>query len=186
MAGLPHYDASQASRKMYEPIHKNLFEVTILLPAGVADSGNMLIEHVLNVGGLDALNPSIDAIGQKYKFADRSFAGMPGTTFVDVSLTFSLNLNEANQMYIYKTIQDWYKKMYNPLTGEMGLKKDYTAPAIIIVEYNRKGDIYRKITLKDCFLTGTLGGPGEHDYSASDPIQLAVTIRCDHWNEELT
>lgn len=184
ITGLPHYTQSKASRNLYEPVHKNLFEVTILPPSGVAGS-DMLLEHVLNIGGLDAINPSVDAVGQKYKFADRSFAGMPGQTFLDVSITFSLNLNDANQMYIYKTIQDWYKKMYNPATGEMGLKKEYTG-TMVVVEYNRKGDIYRKITLKDVFLTGTLGGPGEHDYTATDPIQLAVTIRCDHWDEELT
>lgn len=182
MAGLPHYDASKASRNLYEPVHKNLFEVTILPPAGVAGA-EMLLEHVLTVGGLDAINPTVEAVGQKYKFADRSFAGMPGQTFVDIALTFSLNLNDSNQMYIYKTLQDWYKKMYNPLTGEMGLKKDYVG-TMIVVEYNRKGDIYRKMTFKDCFLTGTLGGPGEHDYSATDAIQLAVTVRSDHWNEE--
>lgn len=184
MAGLPHFDNSQASRRLYEPVHKNLFEVTFLPPNGVAGA-DMLLEHVISISGIDAINPSIDAVGQKYKFADRSFSGMPGQTFVDLTVVFSLNLNDANQMYIYKTLRDWYKKMYDPATGAMGIKKDYVG-ILILVEYNRKGDIYRKITFKDVFPTGTIAGAGDFDYTSSDPVQLTMTFRCDHWDEEDT
>lgn len=180
---LPHFNQSKASKNLYEPIHQNLFEVTFLPPAGVT-GGDLLLEHVNTVSGLDGLNPAVDAVGQKYKFADRSYAGMPGQTFVDIAINFSLNLNEANQMYIYKTLKDWYKKIYNPLTGEMGLKVDYTGD-MIIVEYNRAGDIYRKITLNDVFPTGNPTGLDGHDYNSADALAMDMTFRCDYWNEEL-
>lgn len=183
MAGLPHYTQSRASKNKYEPVYKNLFEVTFLPPPGVS-GGEILLEHVISVSGLEGINPTVDAVTQKFKFADRSYAGMPSQTYVDVSITFSLNLNESNSMYVYKTLQDWYKKIYNPLTGEMGLKKDYTG-TIIIVQYNRVGDIYRKIVLKHAFPTGTLQGVGDYDYSSADPVTLSITFRSDHWDEEL-
>lgn len=180
---LSHYQKGKASKGLYEPVHGNLFEVTFIAPAGVGGS-SLLLEHVNSVGGLDGINPEIEAVGQKYKFSDRSYAGMPAQTFIDVNINFSLNLNEANQMYIYKTLKDWYKKIYNPATGEMGLKKNYVG-TIIIVQYNREGDIYRKITLRDVFPTGNPTGLDEANYETPDAQTIEMTFRCDDPQEEL-
>ena len=145
---LPHYTQSRASSQRFEPIQPNLFELTVFSPLG--DDTGLILEQVISIGGLNALNPSIDPIMQKYKFADRSYAGMPGQTFVDLPVNFTLNLNDANENYIYNTFRNWTNLIYDPLTGEMGLKKDYVG-SMILVQYNRAGDIYRKITFKDVF-----------------------------------
>ena len=150
---LPHYTQSRASSQRFEPIQPNLFELTVFSPLG--DDTGLILEQVISIGGLNALNPSIDPIMQKYKFADRSYAGMPGQTFVDLPVNFTLNLNDANENYIYNTFRNWTNLIYDPLTGEMGLKKDYVG-SMILVQYNRAGDIYRKITFKDVFPTGTI------------------------------
>lgn len=181
MAGLPHYNNSKAATKLYEPIQGNLFEVTILPPSGI--DGTILLEHVNTVGGLAAVNPAIDAVTQKYKFAERSYAGMPGQTHIDVAINFSLNLNDANQNYVYKTLRDWYKKIYDPATGAMGLKKDYVG-TLIIVMYDRQGNIHRKLTLLDCFPTGNPATMDGLDYGSPEPIVLDLTWRCDNWIEE--
>ena len=178
---LPHYTQSRASSQRFEPIQPNLFEVTIFSPLG--DDTGLILEQVNSIGGLNALNPSIDAIGQKYKFADRSFASMPGSTFVDLTLDLSLNLNEANENYIYNTMRNWSNIIYDPLTGEMGLKKDYVG-SMIVVQYNRAGDIYRKITFKDVFPTGQITFIDELSYATPDAAALTMTLRCDHWVEE--
>jgi hypothetical protein len=178
---LPHYTQSRASSQRYEPIQPNLFEVTVFSPLG--DDTGLILEHVKTIGGLNNLNPSVDAIGQKYKFADRSFASMPGQTFLDLTLNFTLNLNEANENYIYNTFRNWYKLIYDPLTGEMGLKKDYVG-SMIIVQYNRAGDIFRKITCKDVFPTGQPDFVDELNYETADAAELSMTYRCDHWVEE--
>lgn len=180
---LPHYKVSKASSKQEEPLYPNLFEVTFLPPGGI--DGGLLLEHVNTVGGLGGINPAVESVGQKYKFADRSYAGMPGTTSIDVAINFSLNLNDSNQLYVYKTLQDWYKKIYNPATGEMGLKKDYTG-TLIIVQYNRKGDIFRKLTLYHVFPTGGLALADSLDYGSAEPVTLDVTFKCDHWDEEVS
>jgi hypothetical protein len=75
MAGLPHYNNSKAATKLYEPIQGNLYEVTIIPPNGI--DGSLLLEHVNTVGGLAAVNPSIDAVAQKYKFAEIESAELP-------------------------------------------------------------------------------------------------------------
>ena len=179
---LPHYKVSKASTKQEEVAYPNLFEVTLLPPNGI--DGGLLLEHVNSVSGIGGVNPAIDAVEQKYKFATRSYAGMPSTTSIDVSINFSLNLNDANQLYTYKTIRDWYKRIYDPETGEMGLKKDYSG-TIIIVQYNRKGDIWRKLTLFHVFPTGGVPLMDSLDYQSNDPATLDITFRCDYWEEEL-
>jgi len=178
---LPHYTQSRASSQRYEPVQPNLFEVTVFSPLG--DDTGLILEQVKTIGGLNNLNPAVDAIGQKYKFADRSFASMPGQTFMDLTVNFSLNLNEANENYIYNTFRNWYKLIYDPLTGEMGLKKDYVG-SMIIVQYNRAGDIFRKITCKDVFPTGQPDFVDELSYETPDAVDLTMTYRCDHWVEE--
>lgn len=178
---LPHYTQSRASTQRFEPIQPNLFEVTIFSPLG--DDTGLILESVKNIGGLNALNPTVDAIGQKYKFADRSYAGMPSQTFADITVNFTLNLNDANENYIYNIFRNWYKLIYDPQTGEMGLKKDYVG-SMIIVQYNRAGDIFRKITLKDVFPTGQPAFVDELNYETADAAELAMTYRCDHWVEE--
>ena len=178
---LPHYTQSRASSQRYEPIQPNLFEVTVFSPLG--DDTGLILEQVKTIGGLNNLNPSIDAINQKYKFADRSYAGMPAQTFLDLTLNFSLNLNEANENYIYNTFRNWNNLIYDPLTGEMGLKTDYVG-SMIVVQYNRAGDIFRKITFKDVFPTGQPDFVDELNYETQDAVDLTMTYRCDHWVEE--
>jgi hypothetical protein len=65
----------------------------------------------------------------------------------------------------------------------MGLKRDYVG-SMIVVQYNRAGDIFRKITFKDVFPTGTLETMGDLAYETNDPAELSMTLRCDHWVEE--
>jgi hypothetical protein len=66
----------------------------------------------------------------------------------------------------------------------MGLKKNYVG-TIVIVQFNREGDINRKVTLDDCFMTSGLGFTGELNYETADAATLEVTWRADVWNEEL-
>jgi hypothetical protein len=182
---LPHYSEDQTSKKgrNFEPVQANLFEVTILPPDGVAGQ-EFLLQHVNSISGLDTMAPAVDAIGQKYKFSDRSYAGMPGATAIDITVSFSLNLNDSNQAYLYKTLRQWYRAQYNPETGEMGLKKNYVG-TIVIVQFNREGDIYRKVTLDDCFITSGIGFTSELSYESGDAASLEIGWRSDVWSEEL-
>lgn len=178
---LPHYTNSRASNQRFEPIQGNLFEVTIFSPLG--GDTQLLLEHVKTVGGLNGLNPSVEAVEQKFKFANRSYAGMPDNTSVDITVTFTLNLNLSNENYIYNQLRDWYKLIYDPLTGEMGLKNDYVG-SMVIVQFNRRGDIFRNITLKDVFPTGQPGFVDELSYESPEPVELEMTFRADHWVEQ--
>ena len=181
---LPHYSQDQTSKKgrTFEPVQQSLFEVTILPPAGV-QGANMLLQQVNSISGLE-INKAIGTQEQKFKFVTRSFASQPDGTSVDLSVNFSLNLNDANQAYTYKTLKDWYNLIYNPNTGEMGLKKDYVG-TIIVTQFNRKGDIFRTVTLEDCFIMSGLPFLEGGDYSDAGPQSMEVQWRCDNFKEEL-
>jgi len=182
---LPHYSEDQTSKKnrQFEPVQGNLFEVTILPPDGVQGT-DLLLQHVNTISGLESLHREVAAVEQKYKFSTRSYAGMPDGTAIDVTVNFSLNLNDSNQAYVYKTLRQWYRSQYNPETGEMGLKKDYVG-TIVVQQFNREGDVYRKVTLEDCFITSGIGFTGSLDYSSPEPATLEITWRSDVFSEEL-
>jgi hypothetical protein len=181
---LPHYSNDQTSKKgkNFEPVLANMFEVTILPPAGVGGQ-ELLIQHVNSISGLE-LHKELGVVDQKFKWSTRSYTGLPADSFLDVTVNFSLNLNEANQMYLYKTMRDWYRLAYNPETGETGLKKDYVG-TLVIVQFNRAGDIYRKITCEDCFITSALNPTAELNYETAEAQALDVTWRVNTWAEEL-
>lgn len=156
MAGLPHYTSAKASINKFEPVFLNQFEVSITPPASVVPpqgnpgSGNIMLEQVTRVYGL-AVDQNAGEVAQQYKYAKRYYAGAaPSKTGLDVEIEFEINLDDNNSMYVFKILRQWSDLIYNPLTGAMGLKKDYTGNILINV-FNKSGDIFRKINLKDCF-----------------------------------
>ena len=75
---LPHYSNDQTSRsgRQFEPVQANLFEVTVLPPAGVSDAPLML-QHINSISGLE-LYKEVAAVEQKYKFST-------GSTYVSIT-----------------------------------------------------------------------------------------------------
>ena len=152
MAGLPHWDNSQAARNYYEPIFLNQFEVIITPPAAITDNVDLLVEQVLTVEGLPEF--MTDGVStQKYKFADRAFAkAIPNKTLTTLSITFEVNLNESNNMYVYNTLRGWSDLIYDPLTGRQGLKKDYVGEIYVAI-FNKAGDIFRDFKFQPAFIS---------------------------------
>lgn len=183
MPGLPHYLNNRASTKNYEPLYQNLFEVSIIPPTTVA-GGELLLEHVRSVSGLDTDRGS-DAVDQAYKHAKRKYAsGVPTDTTVEVTLNFSLNLNDNNEMYVYKTLRDWQRKIHNPLTGEQGLKKDYVG-TMVVVMHNRAGDIFWQRTLYSVFPVGDMPSL-ELSYDDGAVLSLdGMRFSADYWTENI-
>lgn len=184
---LSHFKNSHAAVNKWEVVNPALFEVTLLPPN--TDDGDtslttqLLLEHVISIGGLDGLNPNVGTVTQKYKQADRVYAGVPESTHLELNMTFSLNLNDANENYIYTTLKKWYNKAFNPGNGAYGLKKDYCG-SMVIVEYNRDGSIWRKTTCINVFPTGQPTGMGDRNYNnGNDANELSITFNADTWDD---
>jgi len=189
--GLPHFNNSRASKGMYEPAWKNLFWVQIALPAGIAatdETTNLLLEEVQKVGGLDT-NMVPGVTEQTYKFATRSYANAgPEKTTLDVTLDFNVNLawTESNPVdnYVIKTLRKWTDLIWDPLTGKMGLKRDYVADYVVITMHDKALNPYWQWTLYDVFPTKGIGSIDLDYTNKSDVVKVSgFTLRCDHWDE---
>ena len=189
MAGLPHYSSSKASVNKFEPVFLNQFEVSITPPTAIVPpqgnpgSGNILLEQVTRVSGLQVdQNPG--EITQQYKFAKRYYSGAaPQRTGLDVDIEFEINLDDNNSMYVFKILRQWSDLIYNPLTGAMGLKKDYVG-SIVVSIFNKQGDVFRRISLNNCFLTADIN-PMDLNYDAGETLYtLTTSWKADYWQDQ--
>jgi len=183
---LPHYRNSKAAIKNYEPIYLNLFEVTLIPPQGInpgqgANGQNLMLEHVRKVSGME-LDKNPGTTEQFFKYAKRRFAGArPDTTTMDLTIEFEVNLNEANSMYIFKTLRQWSDLIYNPMTGGSGLKKDYLGSGIVTV-FNKAGDIFRKVRLPVIWPITPIT-PMDLDYMSTELYTISITFAADYWED---
>jgi len=184
MAGLPHYRNSQAAMNKFEPVYMAQFEILLTPPAAVT-GWTLVMENVLKVGGID-INRVPAVVEQKYKSATRSFAGgINDKTTIDITLDFEVNLDDSNSAYVYKALRKWCDLIYDPLTGRMGLKKDYTGGPLIINYFNKAGDIFRQVSAPVVFPTTPIT-PIETDFTSNDIYRISgFTLRADYWEETI-
>lgn len=186
MAGLPHYRNSVAAMNKYEPVYQSQFEI-LLTPPPAVSNWQLVMENVTNIGGIE-VNKLPGVQEQTYKFARRSFAGgAPESTTVDVTLDFEVNLDDANSAYVYKALRQWCDIIYDPLTGRMGIKKDYAGGPMIINYFNKNGDIYRQLTFPTVFPTTAIAGFGnEANFTEAGVYKITgFTLRADYWEETI-
>lgn len=183
---LPHIQNSVAGRNLYDPVHTNIFEVYFTLPESLAtsDKTDVMTEHVLKISGLDALHAA-PAIGQqKFMGTDRSYIQPKmDSTHAEISIDFSLNLDDQNDNYIYNIFRQWLALGYNVSTGERSLKKEYTAKWLKVCIGNRKGDIFQEIVFHDVMIMGGIENFGELNYDTADALQITVKFASDWWED---
>lgn len=184
MAGLPHFRNSQAAMNKFEPVYLSQFEVLLTPPPSVG-GWDLCMEQVLKVSGLE-VNKQPAAIAQKYKSATRSFAGgAVDDTSITVSLDFEVNLDDSNSMYVYKALRKWCDLIYDPLTGRMGLKRDYCGGPMIINQFNKNGDIFRQLKFAMVFPVSALPVM-DVDFASNDIYRIAgFQLKADYWEETI-
>ena len=185
MAGLPHFKNSTAGPARYEPVYLNQFEVIIIAPPAVSGklgfTQSLTLEHVKKVGPLPELagNAGGQLVTQRYKFAERAYAApRPQTTLHKFTIDFELNLNNTNDNYIYNAFRAWADLIYNPMTGQQGLKVDYAGatanPATVqVTMFNRTGAIFREFVFSPVFLDSTKFNETTLDYSLDGSAGIA-------------
>jgi hypothetical protein len=184
MAGLPYWTNSKAATEYYEPIYQNQFEVVITPPAVIGGPNvSLLVEHVTKISGLPEINSNGQLVEQKYKFATRSYAGaVPDTTTADLDVTFSVNLNNENDAYVYNILRAWNDIVYDPLNGRQGLKRDYVGEMAVIA-FNKAGEIFREWTFPSIIPNSALTALAL-DYTSNNLYEVTAKYRADHWNEK--
>ena len=187
-----HYRNSEAASNRYEVVSPALFEVDIFLPSLISDSSEntkapILLEHVRSISGLDGITPTVGTVVQKYKFAERHYAAAgPDKTSLELTITFTLNLNSSHENYVYNLLRRWYNLIYNPQNGQMLTKNHYAKDSKMrIVEHDRDGEVWRVITCLDFFPSTPPTGLNEDNYdSVGEAKTMSITFIVDDWVEE--
>jgi hypothetical protein len=186
-----HYRNSDAATNMWEVVSPALFEVYLKFPTLINSnkvaSQDLMFQHVRSISGLDGLTPTVGNVVQKFKFAERHYAAAgPDKTSLELTITYTLNINDAHQNYIYNSLRRWYDLVYNPQNGQMLTKKQYAKGSLMtIYEHDRNGAIWRKITCVDFFPSTPPTGLNEDNYdSTGDAKTVSITFIVDDWIEE--
>jgi hypothetical protein len=175
----------------YEVVSPALFEVYFSFPTEIASAygmnSDLMFEHVRSISGLDGLTPNVGTVVQKYKFAERHYAAAgPDKTSLELTITYTLNINDSKENYIYNMLRKWYDLIYNPQNGQMLTKKEYaTGSRMKIYEHDRDGSIWRKINCFDFFPSTPPTGLSDDNYdSVGDAKTVSITFIVDDWAEE--
>ena len=177
---------------MYEVVSPALFEVDIQFPKLIngtmgTDAPVLMFEHVRSISGLDGVAPTVGNIVQKYKFAERHYAAAgPDKTSLELTITYTLNLNRSHENYIYNMLRKWYDLIYNPQNGQMLTKLDYAdGSRLYIREHDRNGAIWRNIICFNFFPSTPPTGLNEDNYdSVGDAKTVSITFIVDDWVEQ--
>lgn len=167
-----HYRNYTASIKKYEPVIGAYNSASLFLPTG--ENLELLQEHIDKITGLEGVNPGVNKVTQKAGLHDRTYAGVPEQTSLDITIELTLNLNNAHENYIYNTIRHWFDMSYNRDTGEFGLKVDYAAEGHI-EQCDRDGTPWRVVDLIDIVPLKLTGLP-DADFSSTEPARLVLTL----------
>ena len=185
-----HYRNSDAAANMWEVVSPALFEVYLTFPdvlKGYIQNADLLFQHVRSISGLDGVTPSIATVVQKFKYAERHYAAAgPDKTSLELAITYTLNLNDAHENYIYTMLRKWYDLVYNPQNGQTLTKKEYAKGSILkILEHDRNGSIWRRITCFNFFPSTPPTGLNDDNYdSMGDAKTVSITFMVDDWVEE--
>lgn len=184
-----HYRNSEAATNMWEVVSPALFEVYLTFPEIIRGEVNqdLMFQHVRSISGLDGVTPTVGTVVQKYKYAERHYAAAgPDKTSLELAITYTLNLNNHHQNYIYNMLRKWYDLIYNPQNGQTLTKNEYASGSILtIYEHDRGGAIWRKITCLNFFPSTPPTGLNEDNYdSMGDAKTVSITFIVDDWIEE--
>lgn len=178
---LDHVKNSVAGRNLYEPVVQSLFRVTFIPPTSLGDAA-ILSEHCQNISGFKIPGP--EAIQQQHGTARRNYASVEVDNTQNLTMSFSLNLNDEYQNYIFNFLQDWRSLVFDPVTGTRGLKKDYVGKAII-ESYSRDGQIYWERTVHNFWPSADFSGAlFDNDITSHDPAALDSSWIADYYTEK--
>ena len=92
--------------------------------------------------------------------------------------TIDLTLNDPITPSAAQTVMEWVRLHYESTTGAMGYLENYKKDITIQV-LGPPGDIVEQWIGKRAYITSAEFG--DLDWSSNDPVEIAMTLQCDHW-----
>jgi hypothetical protein len=190
---LPHYTQLQMTgspggpgTQPQEPVFKNLFEVTFVLPTILQTQGRdaVLLLQQATTFDLSITNKTLATSKQRFKYSERAFinAGPPDTT-ADISIKFNVNVNNQGSMETWNILRAWYDLGWNSQNGYLHYKAD-TIGTIIVNQHDKKGLVLRRVTFQNCQLLD-VSGFGTLAWEQSGGIdEVSAKWIADYWIDE--
>ena len=184
LAHFTNIDSHQKDNSFWEPIHKNLYEVTIILPTILQaihpDATHLLLENTTAIN-LPAY-PDLSSAEQRFKYSTRKFVMMPDSTSTDVNITFNLNQNENNQVFVWRIMKDWYDLAWNNEDGSLHYKRNIVGDIIVHV-HDKEGSIIRRVVYHNC-QANKLTNWSALDWGQNSEVEnLQIGLAVDYWED---
>lgn len=182
---LPHFTNIQSHQNNWEPIFKNLYEVTVVLPTLLQsihpESTILLLENIKSVG-LPSYK-DLPRIPQRFKYSTRQFLGLPENTHHDFSMNLNVNQNDQYQAFTWRIMKDWYDLAWNNEDGTLHYKKNMIGDVIIHM-HDKEGHVVRRITYHNCQVHNIAGWDNDINWDGnSDIVELTVSMASDYWED---
>jgi hypothetical protein len=182
---LPAHKGLVTSQRLFEPVHKNLFEISFILPAILQAQGRVPYLMLENATSIDIgnLTPEISVSTQHFKYSTRVFMNTPEKTDTDFSIDFNVNIADAGDVFIYNTLRAWYDLVWDSQNGTLMYKRDIVG-TIIVNHHDRKGYVIRRITYNNCMLSN-IEGFTTLSFGESDILdKISAKFVSDYWTDE--
>lgn len=183
--GLAHFTAVDSHQQKWEPIHKNLYEVTIILP-DVLQAIHPTATHLLLENTKTAQfpkYPDLAVASQRFKYSTRAFVMMPDKTHIeDLTITFNLNQTDTYQIFCFKILKDWYDLAWNNETGTLHYKKNLVGDVIIHL-HDKEGKVIRRVTYHNAMLKAFSGMEDVSWEDSTAIMDLSCTFAADYWED---
>lgn len=182
---LAHFTAIDSHREKWEPIHKNLYEVTIILPT-VLQTIHPNATHLLMENTKSTKFPTYHDLqeqNQRFKYSTRVFVMMPAQTHVsDLNIVFNLNQNDDYQIFCFKMMKDWYDLGWNNETGTLHYKKNLVGDVIIHL-HDKEGKVIRRVTYHNAMIKQFTGFEEVNWEESTGIFDLTVNFVADYWED---
>lgn len=183
MCPLPHFTIIDTAKGNFEPIYKNLYEVSIVIPTALQslhpDATHFLLENTTSAKF--PTYPELEIKEQRFKYSTRAFLGMPTKTHAEFDIKFNLNQNDAFQVFCFRIIKDWYDLGWNNEDGSLHYKRNMLG-TITIDAHDREGHIIRRVVYNQCQMQGFTGWE-DMDWSSSDLQEMTVKWVSDYYQD---
>ena len=154
---LPHFRNLISSNTKWEPVYKNLFEITVTLPTIVAtpNAQRILLENATDIS-LDVTNKPLAVGTQRFKYSTRAYLQTPSETDVNFRIKFNINQNDKKVIEQWEHLKRWYDLIWNSQTGELHYKNDYIGQITAQI-HDRTGEVIRRVDFVNAYIL-SLGG----------------------------
>jgi hypothetical protein len=179
---LPHFRNLTSTNTRWEPIYKNLFEITVDLPAIVRtpNASKILLENATNIS-LDVTNKDLSVSVQRFKYSTRAFLQTPSETDVKFTIDFNINQNDKKVIETWEHLKRWYDLIWNSQTGELHYKNDYIGSVTAQI-HDRTGEVVRRVDFVNAYVLSV--GAFDLSWDSGDIInKVSVSFQADYFND---